>query len=213
VAVVELKSVGRPYRAGNLDRLWAYTHTVCAGDPALLEQRRELCAVLVVPCRTPALDLDVQRMGLAWAPKSPGYWQVTGGMFALHVVEIDVVAEQEDDDVLRLFGHGRPRTVEARRFLTKQAGSKEAEMAVQELEGYDEVMQKLLETLSPEQRVAGLAPEQRVAGLAPEQRVAGLTPEQILLTLPDAVLRSLSEEYIATLSQPAQDAIRARRAK
>jgi hypothetical protein len=86
-------------------------------------------------------------------------------------------------------------------------------MAVQELEGYDEVMQKLLETLSPEQRVAGLAPEQRLAGLAPEQRMAGLTPEQILLTLPDAVLRSLSEEYIATLSQPTQDAIRARRGK
>jgi hypothetical protein len=229
VAVVELKSVGRPYRAGNLDRLWSYTHTICAGDPLLLERRHELCAVLVVPCRTTALDLDVRRMGLAPGAAGPGYWQMTGGLFALHVVEIDVVAEQEDDDVLRLFGHGSPRTVEARRFLTKQVGSKEAKMAVQELEDYDEVMQKLLETLSPEQRVAGLAPEellaglapeqrlaglapeQRLAGLAPEQRVAGLSPEQVLLTLPDEVLRSLSEEYIATLPPPAQDAIRARR--
>lgn len=233
VAAVELKSIGRPYRTGNLDRLWSYTHTVCAGDPTLLERRTDLCAVLVLPCRTPALDADVEKMGLAWEQMSPGYWELTGGLFALHLVEIDVVAEQEDDDLLRLFGHAEARTLEARRFWAEQVGSEEAKMAIQELEDYEEVMRKLLEKLpperriravglTPEERVAGLAPEQRLAGLAPEQRVAGLAPEQVLavfapeqvvLALPDSILRGLSEEYIAALPEAAQKAIRARRGK
>jgi hypothetical protein len=213
VAAVELKSIGRPYRSGNLDRLWIYAHAVCAGDPALLERRSDLCAVLVVPCRTPTLDQDLARMGLACKEVSPGYWRATGGLFALHVVEIDVVAEQEDDDLLRLFGHAEERTLEARRFWAEQVGSKEAEMALEELEGYEEVMQKLLEKLSPEQRLAGLAPEQRLAGLAPEQRLVGLLPEQVILALPDEIVRGLSEEYVAALPQPAQAQIRARRGK
>jgi hypothetical protein len=249
VAVIELKSVGRPYRTGTLDRLWSYTHTVCADDAELLERRSDLCAVLIVPCRTRSLEADARRMGLVWRAAGPGYWSLEGGLFALHVVEIDVVAEQEEDDVLRLFGHGNVQTIEARRFLAEQVGSKEAEMAIHELEGYDEVVQKLLEGLSPEQRLAGLAPEQvvtafapeqvmaafapeqrlaglapeqrlaglapeqRLAGLAPEQRLAGLAPEQIVLTLPDDVLRALSDDYIATLPEPMQDAVRARRAR
>ena len=213
VAAVELKSIGRPYRAGNLDRLWSYTHTWCAGDPALLEQRQDLCAVLVLPDRTPTLDREVEKMGLAWTQVSPGYWRVTGGAFALHVVEIDVVAEQEDDDLLRLFGHATERTVQARRFWAEQVGSEEAKMAIEEMEGYDEVMQKLLEMLPPEQRLAGLLPEQRLAGLLPEQRLAGLTTEEAVLALPDAALRGFSAEYLATLSPATQAIIRARLGK
>jgi hypothetical protein len=73
--------------------------------------------------------------------------------------------------------------------------------------------------LAPEQRLAGLAPEQRLAGLAPEQRLAGLAPEQRLaglseadrvLALPDAALRALPAEYLATLPADAQARICAR---
>jgi hypothetical protein len=73
--------------------------------------------------------------------------------------------------------------------------------------------------LAPEQRLAGLAPEQRLAGLAPEQRLAGLAPEQRLaglseadhvLALPDAALRALPADYLATLPADAQERIRAR---
>jgi hypothetical protein len=100
--------------------------------------------------------------------------------------------------------------VEARRFWAEQVGTKEAEMSVQELEGYDEVMLKMLEDIPPELRLAGLAPEQRLAGLAPEQRLAGLTPEQAILALPDEVLRGLPQDYLATLSEPTRAAIRKR---
>ena len=82
--------------------------------------------------------------------------------------------------------------------------------------------------LAPEQRLAGLAPEQRLAGLAPEQRIAGLAPEQVLrayapeqrlaglteaqavLALPDAMLRGLSNEYLATLPRETRSAIQKR---
>ena len=91
--------------------------------------------------------------------------------------------------------------MEARRFWAQLVGMKEANMAVQELEGYDEVIQKLLDTLTPEQRLAGIPPEQRLAGIPPEQR---------LLALPDETLRALPEDYLATLPEPVRAAIRQR---
>ena len=92
-------------------------------------------------------------------------------------------------------------------------------MEIHESEGYDEVIQKLIATLSPEQRMAGLPPEQRMAGLPaeqrmaglpPEQRLAGLTPEQAVLALPDELLRGLSDDYLASLPEAIRAAVRAR---
>ncbi len=65
-------------------------------------------------------------------------------------------------------------------------------MAMQDLEGYDEVVMKL------------------VTSLPLEQRLAGLTPEQRVLALPDDAIRALSPEYLATLSEATRAAIRAR---
>ncbi|WP_438044153.1 hypothetical protein [Sorangium sp. So ce128] len=135
------------------------------------------------------------------------------------VVEIDAGAEAENDDLLRLFGFGEVRTVEARRWLAQQLGSEEIAVEVQDLEGLEEEILRLLATFppervlsayTPEQRLAGLSPEQRMAGLSPEQRLAGLSPEQVLLALPDDVLRALSDAYVDTLSAEARAAIRAR---
>jgi len=197
-------------------------------------------------------------------------------------VELGPVADVEDDDMLRLFGRGQASTLEASRFWADQVGTEEANMAPQDLEDYDDIIQRFMSKLTPEQRVAGLAPEQRLAGLAPEQRlaglapeqrlaglapeqrlaglapeqrlaglapeqrvaglapeqrlaglapeqrvaglapeqrlaglapeqrVAGLAPEQVLLTLPDATLRSLSDDYLATLSPATRETIRRR---
>jgi hypothetical protein len=208
VSVVEYKSPGRMYRAGNLDRLWSYVHTYYADQRALPRRRADgtelspgmegapdvwtrsdLCAVLVVHARTPSLLQDAEEQGLAWVDRGGGYWEVTGGKFALYVVEIDVVGPAEGDDLLYSLGHGARVTPEALRFWMELMGSKEAGMSMQDMEGYDELMTKLLASLPPEQRLAGLAPEQRLAGLAPEQRLAGLAPEQRLAGLaPEQVL-------------------------
>jgi hypothetical protein len=241
VSVVEYKSPTHPYRSGHLDRLWGYVHIHFA-DQCSLPRRRadgtelvpgtagapdarvreDLCAVLVVACRTPSLDADVAAMGLRWDDAGGGYWRVRGGLFALYVVEIDVVGPAEGDDLLYSLGHGKPATVAVRRFWAELVGSREVPMSIQDLEGYDEVMDKLLSSLPLEQRLAGLAPEQRLAGLAPEQRLAGLAPEQRLagldhdhqaLALPLDVLRLLPEEYLRSLSPEVQAEVRRRLAQ
>jgi hypothetical protein len=63
------------------------------------------------------------------------------------------------------------------------------------------MLQKLLESLSPEQRLAGLAPEQRLAGLAPDEQV---------LALSDEVLQRLPSEFLSSLSPDVREKIRAR---
>ena len=70
--------------------------------------------------------------------------------------------------------------------------------------------EQVLRAYAPEQRLLGLAPEQRLAGLAPEQRLAGLTEAQAVLALPDAMLRGLSSEYLATLPEETRAAIQKR---
>ncbi len=229
LSIVELKTIGRPYRAGNLDRLWSYVHAYYADESRRPEQRADLCAVLVVPNRTPTLDADLHAMGLSWEDLDGGYARVAGGLFVLYAVEIDVVMEHQGEDLVRCFGHGEQlRTDRAQRFWAELVGTVEANMDVRKLEGYEEVLQRFVKTLppeqrlaglapeqrlaglAPEQRLAGLAPEQRLAGLAPEQRLAGLAPEQIVLGLPDAMLRTLSAEFLATLSESARAAIRQR---
>lgn len=64
--------------------------------------------------------------------------------------------------------------------------------------------------ITPEQVLAGLPPEQALAIFTPEQLLAGLTPEQKLLALPDVVLRGLSDDYLAKLSEATRASIRAR---
>ena len=179
-------------------------HAYCADAHNGLARRDALCALLLVPERTPSLDADAVAMGLAWKDLGEGYWELTGGLFRLYVAELSAVAEHEDDDLLRLFGHAGEHTQEARRFWAEQVGTREAMMAAQELEGYDEVVQKFL---------ALIPPEQRLAGLAPEERLAGLDREQILLALPDEELRQLPETYLATFSEATRQAVRQRLGK
>ena len=78
------------------------------------------------------------------------------------------------------------------------------------VESFEQALARLVARLPPEQRLAGLVPEQRLAGLAPEQRLAGLTEAQAVLALPDAALRGLSDEYLATLPRDTRAAIRRR---
>ena len=70
--------------------------------------------------------------------------------------------------------------------------------------------EELAAHLKPEQRLAGLKPEQRLAGLKAEERLAGLDPVQTVLALPDAVLRGLSEDYLATLPDDVRATVRSR---
>lgn len=218
-SLVEFKSIARPYRSRNLNRLWAYLNLWYADQPVRLETCADLAGVLLVAARTPSLMADVAAMGLAWEDRDGGYFRLVGGPFPIFVGEIDVVAELEDDDLLRLFGHGKPHTLEASRWFYEHVGTKETAMALHEMEGYDDMMEKFIASLPVERRLAGLSieeilaslpPERRLAGLPPEQRLAGLPPDQAALALPDDVLRVLPEEYLSTLSVETRAVIRRR---
>jgi hypothetical protein len=260
ITIAELKTIGRPYRPRNLDRLLGYLHLYFSADdggdapvagasgqpldvgragrrPRAVPRPSDLAGLLIVPARTPTLEREIKERGLVWHDLGGGYGELAGGLFRLLVAEIDVVADAEDDDMVRLFGYARGHTLEARRFWAEQVGTKEAMMAVQDLEDYDEVVRRFLELLPPEKRMEGLAPEQRVAGLtpeqvvrafapeqvvralapeqvvralAPEQVVRALAPDQLLRAMPDEMLRALSDDFIEKLPEPTRTAVRKR---
>jgi hypothetical protein len=216
VSVVEYKSPGHPYRSGQLDRLWGYVHTYFANQRALprhrfdgvlltpaeggpeVREREDLCAVLVVAARLPSLDADVEAMGLRWENLGSGYLRVHDGLFMLYVVELDVAGPAEGDDLLHSFGHGTLRSPEARWFWMELVGSKEAAMNMQDMEGYKELMDKMLDTLPAEQVLSHYAPEQRLAGLDRDHQALAL-PAEVLRLLPEEYLRSLSPEVEAEI--------------
>ncbi|HEX2689500.1 MAG TPA: hypothetical protein VHN14_22920 [Kofleriaceae bacterium] len=68
-------------------------------------------------------------------------------------------------------------------------GTQEAAMSMQDMEGYDELMKKLLATLSPAQRLAGLDRDHQALAL----------PLEVLRLLPEEYLRSLSPEVHAEI--------------
>jgi hypothetical protein len=146
---------------------------------------------------------------------TPGMLADPGGIPALSSEEIDVFyALQEHVEQLR-----HPLPGQKRRHMKDEN---------KVVESFDEALKRLIARLppeqvlrayAPEQRLAGLAPEQvlrayapeqRLAGLAPEQRLVGLTEAQAVLALPDAMLRGLSDEYLATLPRETRAAIQKR---
>ena len=145
-----------------------------------------------------------------------------GALFALYVVELGVVAKAEGDALLQSVSDGELLTEEARWFWMELVGTKEAKMSMQDMEGYQELMDKLLESLPAEQRLAGLpaeqvlshyAAEQRLAGLSAEQRLAGLDRDHQVLALPLELLRQLSETYLLSLPPEVQAEVRRRLAQ
>ena len=119
---------------------------------------------------------------------TPGMLADPGGIPALSGEEIEVFyALQEHVEQLR-----HPLPGQKRRHM------KDEDKVV---ESFEEAMTRI---------VARMPPEQRLAGLAPEQRLAGLTEAQAVLAMPDAVLRGLSSEYLATLPRATRAAIRRR---
>ncbi|APR85229.1 Hypothetical protein A7982_10578 [Minicystis rosea] len=83
-------------------------------------------------------------------------------------------------------------------------------MNVKDLEGYEEVLQKLLDGTPVKQRLAGIPPEERLAGIPPEQVLAHMDRDHQALALPLEVLRLLPEEYFRSLSAEVQAELRRR---
>ncbi|WP_437338875.1 hypothetical protein [Sorangium sp. So ce394] len=210
--VLEYKSPARSaFRRGDLLRLWGYGVQHHVAQIERLSGYRALTLVLVVASVTRTLVRELAEMDWVLVPLGGGYGRIDGAVYTTYLVVTDEVAESEQDDFLRIFSHRPVLSPEARRWLQQWVRPEEGTMQdVEELEGYDEMLQKLLDSLPVERRLVGLTPEERLAGLAPEERLAGLSPAHQLLALSDEALRGFPDEHLRSLPAEVQDAIRKR---
>ena len=205
VSLVELKSPARDFRKRELVRLLGYGVQYHEQHLDDLAGPEDLSLVLVMLRPTPSLHAEIAHMGWSLQPLEPGYARIAGVMYTTLVVFTDEVTRAEDDDFIRIFSHHPVQRRETRwwleQWLERTKSMNEPHQDPSDLEGYDEVLRKLLESLPVEERLVGLSPEERVAGLGPEER---------LLTLPDEALRALSDDYLRTLSPATQAILRTR---
>ena len=74
----------------------------------------------------------------------------------------------------------------------------------------DQVRRMIVESLTPEERVAGLTSEERLRGIPPEERLRDVSPEHAILALSDTMLAQLPETFLAGLPEDVQAKVRAR---
>lgn len=208
--IVEFKSPTRGFRPSELIRLMSYGaqyHAACfseLGSPAALS------LVLVVPAMSEQLRAELALMGWRLAPLGDGYASIDGAWYTTLVVSTDEVADAEHDDFLRIFSQRPVETLTTLHWLEYWISERQTMQDPKHREGHDEILQKLLSSLTPEQRLRGLGPEERLRGLEPEERLRGLAPEEQILALSDTVLRGLSEDYVRSLPRRVQSEIRKR---
>ncbi len=177
----------------------------------------EVTLLLAVPSINTSLRDELDELDLALPASETGYHPIERAPLPLVVIDLGAVAEREDDDLRRWFA-GRPlRTLEGDQWVGQHQSMRNKDsstMATPDLYGYDEWVRRYVAGLTPAQRLDGLAPEQIAAALKPEQLAETLAarPEsEQVLALPDALLRALSDDYVATLPDDVQAKVRARR--
>ncbi|WP_437293610.1 hypothetical protein [Sorangium sp. So ce426] len=207
---------------------------------AEIEDPASVAVRVLAPRLTPRFAAALRSLGCALAPTGPGTHEGRLGVFPLRVVETVPATAREGEHLLYTVTPGMvadPGGIPAlssaeiavfwellehvEQLRRPLPGQRKRHMKDEKrvVESFEQALARLVARVPPEQRLAGLAPEQRLAGLAPEQRLAGLAPEQRLaglteaqavLALPDAMLRALSADYIATLPRETQAAVQKR---
>lgn len=193
VTVVEFKSPTKSsFRRGDLIRLFGYGPLYQSAHIDDLPKRADLTLLLVVPSITPTLREEIEAMGWTMSDLGGGYRRIDGAVYDFYVAVTDDVAEAEHDEFLRLFSHQHvadPKVMWWGRHWMKETGMKQK---IEDIPGYEEFRDKILEDFTPEERLRGVA------------------PERLILALPDDALRALSDAYLRTLSDETQQAIRKR---
>src|SRR5262245_54613984 len=77
----------------------------------------ELTLLLAVPSINGPLREELDDLGLLLPASQTGYHFVTGALLPLVVIDLRVVAEREEDDLLRWFAGLSQRTLEGRRWV------------------------------------------------------------------------------------------------
>jgi hypothetical protein len=206
VTLAEFKGPKSGFRSHDLLRLLGYGTQYNELNMQALGGPSGLTLALLTPAETPSLQAAVDYMGWRLERLGNGYARIAGAWYTTFVAFIDEVCEAERDDYLRLFSRHRRQTHEAVRWLNARCLRMTTMETLRELDGYDDLVERLLSTLTPEEvlrhyrpeeRLAGLGPEERLAGLGPEERLAGLGPEERLAGLgPEERLAGLGPEEV-----------------
>jgi hypothetical protein len=210
VTLAEFKGPSSGFRVNDLPRLFTYGMQYYELHMQALAGPNELTLALLTPAETPSLLAAIDQMGWRLERLGNGYARIAGAWYSTVIAFIDEVCEAERDDYLRLFSRHRKQTREALWWLNARRLRMTTMDNIHELEGYDDMVERLLSTLTPEERLTGLRPEEvlrhykpeeRLTGLRPEERLAGLGPEERLAGLgPEERLAGLGpEERLAGL--------------
>jgi hypothetical protein len=193
VTLAEFKGPTSGFRASDLPRLFTYGMQYYELHMQSLATPDALTLALLTPAETPTLLAAIAQMGWRLERLGDGYARIAGAWYSTIVAFIDEVCEAERDDYLRLFSRHREQSREALWWLNARRLRMTTMDNVHELEDYDDLVERLLSTLTPKERLTGLRPEERLAGLRPEERLAGLRPEERLAGLrPEEILQLLS---------------------
>ncbi|HEU4411775.1 MAG TPA: hypothetical protein VFS43_41420, partial [Polyangiaceae bacterium] len=200
--LVEFKSAARPLRRGDLIRLLGYGAQYHAQHAARLD-RGELGLVLVVPKLSRTLDDELRRLGWRLGAGAGGYHPIEGGPYRGWVVVLEQVGRAEHDEVLAPFVHAKvPNDDEAwgwwqQRLWGPDGGAVMPNVA--NLEGYDELVARMLSRVPPSRlgRVLAMLPAKTRAAL-PAKALAAL-PAETLAALPAETLAALPAEALAAL--------------
>lgn len=221
VTVLEYKSpVNYSFRPGDLLRLWVYGGLYELSHLDELPDRKELTLVLVVASVTPTLRAELKRLNATLVTLEGGYARIDGLGYTCYVAIIDEVCNAERDEYLRLFSHHKEMSAKAGQWIKEwMKETKMKERSAEELQEAEEWFNKLIQRIPLEERLAGadvddvirvLGPQTVLNTMAPEQRLAGLDSQEIVAASPLAVLRLLPEDYISTLAPHIQQKIRQR---
>lgn len=205
--LLEFKSPSDTLRAGDFQTFLSYALLYRAQNDPLLDPAR-LTLIILAPRLTKPYVEELRVLGVGAERVEEGIWRFEGGALAGHatwLLETTTLAGTDHPIVTvmsqRLLHQGRQTYVEM-----KQAGYNELmvyvcqqiqqfdllgeEFAMQHL-GTEAEMAKIMHdlfktwrggelynTITVEERLAGLTPEQILSVVPPEQRLAGLTPEE-----------------------------------
>ncbi|MCG8417059.1 MAG: hypothetical protein MJE77_03835 [Proteobacteria bacterium] len=181
--LLDFKGPTRGFRRGELIRLISYGWEYLASHTTEFDSRSELSLVLVVPKMNSTLAWEIEWIDLRMEPLDHGYARLVGSGYTMIVVFLDKVSEEEKN--LEPFTEAKKLDKEvAQRTLAWILEVAQME-DIENLEGLDDLLEKLAATLGPELVLRHFAPEQRLAGLEPEQLARALRslPQEVQETI------------------------------
>lgn len=173
----------------------------------------EISLIVLAPTVNEVFRGELHALGWQIGEHEAGVHRITGGPFAMWLVETDVMAKlgqpilslvsrvflNEHERIIEKLtesGHGLLLCYVLQQVARFRKMGKEFAMQHAGTEYLDEVedeLQVILDGMPVENRLRGLPPEERLRGLPPEERLRGLSPEEVAGGLSDEQANRLRE--------------------